>query len=522
MLTSSYFPVMEQDSTDGHNSRQESAFEKAVVTFKHKETESLNTAHQEVGDNRLSVRTPWLGATKWLERFAGANMNTLSELAGNAKGKRDYLSMVEKEIGDLMEECHSGLRDLKSREWDRILFWLKSTKKTVIHSKPLSVYIQQKTVQTYSAYWQRFTCFCLRAIDDPSCQPGGINHGFNFTEEQQELLMSLKSCYMFVDGSPQGPGIRRSKLLEWSMLCIRQDVHVVGVPVLVYFAGILGYDERSGQWKQPVNYTNILSGLMWCMRVLVLQYALPKSRRKDFRGNAAVSPIETFKAVRDTCLVEEVDCPFSSFVALRNYGMTVAKDSVGEDRVQWSDDGQTLLFWGHLTSMDDWKSFVRDLLEEAEVMLANQLLFQSNGSLPDVNIWEVQDDHRQLKMGYYFASERSGGWDGARKQMGEWIRKAKDPMGLMGDEDEDGVQGFVQTAVDKYNALDVSFRIVLYLLILFTAGSPPRGTEMTAMKFMNSRDGERDIKATLGRMMIVTTYHKSIGITGNANVTPLL
>jgi hypothetical protein len=66
-----------------------------------------------------------------------------------------------------MNECHAGLRDLKSREWDRILFWLRSTKETVIHSKPLSVYIQQKTVETYSAYWQRFTCFCLRAIEDP-------------------------------------------------------------------------------------------------------------------------------------------------------------------------------------------------------------------------------------------------------------------------------------------------------------------------------------------------------------------
>jgi len=252
-----------------------------------------------------------------------------------------------------------------------------------------------------------------------------------------------------------------------------------------------------------------------------LQYALPKSRRKDFRGNVFVSPIEKFKGVRDKCLVEEVDCPFSSFVALRNYGMTVAKDSIGEERVQWSDDGQTLLFWGHLTSMDDWKSFVLDLLEEAEVMLANQLLFQLDGRPPDVNIWEIADDHRQSKMGYYFGSEGSEGWDGARKQMGEWIRKAKDPMGLMGDEDEDGAQRFVQTAVDKYNELDVAFRILLYLLILFTAGSPPRGTEMTSIKFMNSRDGERDIKATLGRMMLVTSYHKSIGITGNANVFPL-
>jgi hypothetical protein len=521
MLTGRYFPVLEEESTDRRKSRQESAFEKAVVTFKQKEAESFNTVHQSIGDNKLSVRTPWLGATKWLERFVGANMTTLSELAGNAKGKRDYLSVVEKEIGDLMNECHAGLRDLKSREWDRILFWLRSTNETVIHSKPLSVYIQQKTVQTYSAYWQRFSCFCLRAIDDPSCQPGGINHGFNFTDEQRELLMSLKSCYQFVDGSAQGPGIRRSKLLEWSMSCIRQEVHIVGVPVLVYFAGILGYEAGSGQWKQPVHYTNILSGLIWCMRVLVLQYALPMSQRKDFRGGPSLSPIEKFKGVRDKCLVEEVDCPFSSFVALRNYGMTVAKDSVGEDRVRWSDDGQILLFWGHMTSMGDWKSFVLDLLEEAEVMLANQLLFQGNGTLPDVNIWEVRDDHRQSKMGYYFASERSGGWDGARKQMGEWIRKAKDPLGLMGDEDEDGVQGFVQTAVDKYNALDVAFRIILYLLILFTAGSPPRGTEMTAMKFMNSRDGDRDIKATLGRMMLVTAYHKSIGITGTSNVFPL-
>jgi hypothetical protein len=54
--------------------------------------------------------------------------------------------------------------------------------------------------------------------------------------------MSLKSWYEFVDGSPQGAGIQRSKLLEWSMSCIRQEVHVVGVPMLVYFAGILGYE----------------------------------------------------------------------------------------------------------------------------------------------------------------------------------------------------------------------------------------------------------------------------------------
>jgi hypothetical protein len=192
----------------------------------------------------------------------------------------------------------------------------------------------------------------------------------------------------------QGQGIRRSILLELSMSFIRQEVHVVGVPALVYFAGILGYDKPTGQWKQPIYYTNILSGFIWCIRVLALEYALPTSRRDMFKGDASISPVEQFKHLRDTCLVEEVDCPFASFVSLRNYGMIVAKDAIGEERVQWSDDGQILLFCGHLTSMEDWKSFVLSLLEEAEEMLGNQLLFRKKGGLPDVNLWEIRDDDR--------------------------------------------------------------------------------------------------------------------------------
>jgi hypothetical protein len=518
-LTNRYFPVDEQLSTITRQSRQDDAFIKAIHAAKADEAESLNTVHQSIGDNKLSVRTPWLGATKWMERFAGANMDTLSELTEMAKNRNDYLTVVCTDMGNLMEECHSGLRDLKAREWDRILFWLKSSKETIIHSKPLSIYLQRKTVETYAGYWQRLICFCFRALEEPSCQPGGENQGFRFTAEQEERLMILKTSYEFEDGNPQSVLTRRSLLLELSLSLIRQEVHIVGVPVLVYFAGILGYEKTTGQWKQPVNYTNILAGLIWCMRVLVLEYAIPKSRRKDFAGNASIRPIDQFKQVRDKTLVEEMDCPFATLLSLRNYGMLIARDSIGETRVKWSDDGQTLLFWGHLTTMHDWKSFVWDMLEEAEVMLGKQLLFQKDGGLPDVNIWDIRDDHDQSKVGYYFASEDSGGWDGARVQMGQWLGTAKDPLGLLGTSDDGGVQQFIRTAVDKYNTLDVSFRIRLYLLVLFTSGSPPRGTEMTALKFMNTREGQRDILVSLGRIMMVTSYHKSIGITGNAIVS---
>jgi hypothetical protein len=72
--------------------------------------------------------------------------------------------------------------------------------------------------------------------------------------------------------------------------------------------------------------------------------------------------------------------------------------------------------------------------------------------------------------------------------------------------------------VDEYNAIDKAFRVLLYLVILFTAGSPPRGTEMMSIKFMNTRDGLQDIFVFLGRVMMVTSYHKSQGITGKEKV----
>jgi hypothetical protein len=140
-----------------------------------------------------------------------------------------------------------------------------------------------------------------------------------------------------------------------------------------------------------------------------------------------------------------------------NYGFVVTKDSIGDSRTKWSDDGKTILFWGHIVEMDDWKSFVLDLIGEAEEILAKKLMFAKDGKLPDVSLWSISDDQEKTDLGYYFAKDWAGGWDEARKTMGEWILQARDPNGLFGDQDEGGTQEFNQTAVDEYNALDSAF-----------------------------------------------------------------
>jgi hypothetical protein len=56
-------------------------------------------------------------------------------------------------------------------------------------------------------------------------------------------------------------------------------------------------------------------------------------------------------------LVEESECPFATLHSLMNYEFEAAKQSVGEGKVRWSDDKQT--------------------------MLANELLFESDCGYPD-------------------------------------------------------------------------------------------------------------------------------------------
>jgi hypothetical protein len=102
------------------------------------------------------------------------------------------------------------------------------------------------------------------------------NGGFKFTDDQRQSLEEACDYFQFHsynDEDENGP--RRRILLELCVSFIRQDFHEVGVPALVYFIGIMRYRKNTGQWREPVNYTNILAGTLWCMWVLILEFTLP-------------------------------------------------------------------------------------------------------------------------------------------------------------------------------------------------------------------------------------------------------
>ena len=159
--------------------------------------------------------------------------------------------------------------------------------------------------------------------------------------------------------------------------------------------------------------------------------------------------------------------------------------------------------------------FIHELLNTAEGIMANDLLFQQDEDMPEFDL-EVIDNPGKHDAGYYFALRESDAWNKARVRMVQRIKKAK----LVGDwfENMGDRMDISEAARDNYSRRDEQFREILALLMMFTCGLSGRGTEMTSLRWMNTMDGDRSIYIEDHQLMFVTEYHKSMALMDDQKV----
>ena len=73
---------------------------------------------------------------------------------------------------------------------------------------------------------------------------------------------------------------------------------------LTYYTGIRGYNVDYKQWRQPQDYTTILAGLQFCIRIIMLEHALPTASRDEFTENSVITPIDKFCQIRNKWLID--------------------------------------------------------------------------------------------------------------------------------------------------------------------------------------------------------------------------
>jgi hypothetical protein len=67
---------------------------------------------------------------------------------------------------------------------------------------------------------------------------------------------------------------------------------------LIYYTRIRGYNIEYKQWRKPQDYMTILAGIQFCIRIIILEHALPMESRDEFTEHSALSPVMKFRKVR--------------------------------------------------------------------------------------------------------------------------------------------------------------------------------------------------------------------------------
>jgi hypothetical protein len=452
----------------------------------------------------LVTKTPWLRRTRWEEMFAGKDMHLLNQLSHSPDPRDGDLHQIWSSVDRVLRVCFRGVLDCHARGWELVLFWLASVNRNKEDTKPFRTHMELRTMARYIGYWQQYIMFCIRAITTDNSVP--------FTPRQSQCIQDLMAT-LELDGIVENH-ILDQKVLKLSVLLIQHSDYAMQRSSLVYFCGVLGFNVEWKQWRQPQDYTTILAGIQWCIRVFMLEEGLPTERRDDYTEESIVNPVEAFCAVRDKWLVDGEGTPFGYIHRLLNYGMQAAKNTTTRSRIRWSADSKTLYFDGRALKLELWVEFVQELLETVEGLLSCQL-FMEDGELPAIDL-NVMDDPSNHDAGHYWVLDEGNAWQMARCRVIECL-KTSNQWDKLVEVEGDGVS-WNAAGVHEYEAKDVKLRELLAILMMIVCGLSGRGTELTSLRYINTVDGDRGIYVEDGQIMFITEYHKSMALMDDVKV----
>src|SRR5947207_14400831 len=111
-------------------------------------------------------KSPWMRRTRWLRDFAGRGMNEIVKKSWKSTKEEASLRGIWKSVKRVMNRCEKGVRDCADRNWSLILFWLNSCEDNKADIRLFNIDVKSKVHKSYTEYWQRFICYCMRTLRD--------------------------------------------------------------------------------------------------------------------------------------------------------------------------------------------------------------------------------------------------------------------------------------------------------------------------------------------------------------------
>ena len=263
--------------------------EDLILAAKEHDVEHQREINTVQDNTSLVTKTPWLRYNRWDKKFAGQDMNELHKLTGIPPAT----AIEEKVISDAMERilsaCWAGYHDCLAREWDLLPFWLRSVMLDKEDTKPFRSYIAPYTLSRYIGYWQGYILLCYRMYELQ-------DERLKFTRTQFQNLIKVRTL-MNQYAEDQAEELENA-LFNLSVSLICHSDYAKEPSSLIYYTGIRGYNVEYKQWRKPQDYTTILAGIQFCMRIIMLEHALPMASRDEFTEYSSLTPVMKFRKVR--------------------------------------------------------------------------------------------------------------------------------------------------------------------------------------------------------------------------------
>ena len=380
------------------------------------------------------------------------------------------------------------------------------------HRKPFRTHKLQATRERYAKVWARLILFCLRAFESESNV-----HGCQFNKDVEEQLYALRDSALFGD-----PEVTKKQLLQLSISLVTQSDYDREYSIIKYFTGILGYSVSEACWHTPKEYTPVLARILFCMQVLGLEYALPSAERDTMNEDKQNLPHVRLNKFRAQWLVEDEPTPFNELHKMLNYGLTAAKDGLGSNWIRIDATEEWLYYKGERLNIQRLKDFQCTILRKAEEILSRSLMFQTRRTVKDINPYQfVYEDFSNTTKDYYFADVipnwRETNWN---KMVGKLKRN---PLKWKTFVDGPATVharciAWKQEAIKEYDRMVTEFLECILVVMNMQGGQTGRGEEMVSMTYMNTPNGERNIKIESGQVTLETVYHKSQAVMDSQKV----
>ncbi|QKD56923.2 uncharacterized protein FOBCDRAFT_140860 [Fusarium oxysporum Fo47] len=308
----------------------------------------------------------------------------------------------------------------------------------------------------------------------------------NMSDGKDDLSVDLPFSLPFGLWLHLSEAIFQLSMMFWTY---QEPTGDMSASTIIHYTAVLGIQGSSLAFHLAHSSSPRLAALMWIGRLLFLEYAVPvyAYNTLDFvwpSRTAYPSQPDRISSIRCKYLLRGCYSPFGELIELKAFAKSIVKREGVPGNLTWAPDGQSF------TIGDDKKVLLSEFCEthhKAVATVQEQVDEMLLGWQPDIDVSAIRDDLTYIWKTLLHKLQKSSFRGTPFAKSGHWN---------------------VETC-HKYLSAGIELNKSTFAAIHFRASLPGRGTEVTSIRYLNSKLSIRNVFFYDGRMIIIISYNKA-------------